>query len=233
MMLLGALVKLAGVASLSSLSLLGGMSSPEAPRAAFQASPGNPAARAGVDFEDLSTGSPAGWLWDFGDGTRSTDRNPRHVYEAAGTYPVSLTVSNGSGTTVSSLSVTVTEAATLRLLAGHPFDITLTARDPRTSNTGVGEAIPQNDVFGYFTIPALVPTSGVVVPEVFVKMLDATPIGQNYWVFFGGLTDLEYTLTITEVGTGRVKVFHNPVTDSRVCLGADTSGFFEAATPNP
>ncbi|MFT4024519.1 MAG: PKD domain-containing protein, partial [Flavihumibacter sp.] len=34
------------------------------------------------------------WLWDFGDGTTSTDKNPVKVYNVPGTYTVSLTVTD-------------------------------------------------------------------------------------------------------------------------------------------
>lgn len=40
-----------------------------------------------------------GWQWDFGDDTGSTAENPEHTYAIAGTYSVSLTVSNTFGTT--------------------------------------------------------------------------------------------------------------------------------------
>ncbi|MGC8873981.1 MAG: M28 family peptidase [Chloroflexia bacterium] len=36
-------------------------------------------------------------LWDFGDGITSTLRNPRHLYGAAGEYPVAFTLCNGVG----------------------------------------------------------------------------------------------------------------------------------------
>ena len=209
-----------------------------APRAAFEIAPGNPSAKAPVDFADRSPGEATGWLWMFGDGLTSTDRNPTHVYEAPGTYPVTLRVIGASGMTETSSNVQVAQEDTLVLLAadGHEFDVTLQATDPRTGNQGVGQAVPQNDVFGYFTIPALVPRppGAPLVPEVFVKMLDARAIGQDFWVFWGGLTDLTYTLTVTDTVRGTVKQYHNPVTDSVVCLGADTAGFAQAqATPTP
>jgi PKD repeat protein len=51
-----------------------------------------------VTFTDASTGSPTSWLWDFGDGQTSTTRNPTHTYSSAGSYDVSLTVSDGTTT---------------------------------------------------------------------------------------------------------------------------------------
>lgn len=39
------------------------------------------------------------WFWDFGDGTTSTERQPRHTYENAGSYKVTMVASNASGCT--------------------------------------------------------------------------------------------------------------------------------------
>lgn len=35
------------------------------------------------------------WLWNFGDGTTSTQQNPTHTYSSNGSYTVALTVNNG------------------------------------------------------------------------------------------------------------------------------------------
>lgn len=51
-----------------------------------------------VQFADRSTGNPLEWEWDFGDGNISTEQNPVHVYETAGTYDVTLTIIRGEGT---------------------------------------------------------------------------------------------------------------------------------------
>lgn len=204
-----------------------------APSSAFTVAPTNPAANSPVEFRDASSGSPASWRWDFGDGTTSTAQSPMHTYAAGGVYPVSLTAGNAFGQTATTQMVEVSPESTLRLIAGRGFDVMLEAEDPRTGHTGSGKAIPVNDVFGYFTLPDLVPTSGPLVPEVFVKILDATSIGQDYWVFWGGLTDLRYTLTVTETATGALKTFHNPATESPGCLGADTSGFGGPSSPTP
>ena len=43
-------------------------------------------------FTDLSTGCILNWLWDFGDDTKNSERNPVHIYNQTGEYSVSLTV---------------------------------------------------------------------------------------------------------------------------------------------
>lgn len=49
-----------------------------------------------VQFTDLSTTTKGtlSYLWDFGDGTTSTDKNPIHTYTTSGVHKVSLQVSN-------------------------------------------------------------------------------------------------------------------------------------------
>jgi PKD repeat protein len=53
-----------------------------------------------VQFTDLSKGNPTSWQWEFGDGTGSSDQNPRHIYLNEGAYNVRLTVSNKYGSDV-------------------------------------------------------------------------------------------------------------------------------------
>ena len=52
-----------------------------------------------VAFTDSSTGSPANWSWNFGDGATASTRDPVHVYTTPGKFNVSLTVSNAGGNT--------------------------------------------------------------------------------------------------------------------------------------
>ena len=51
-----------------------------------------------VVFADLSTNTPTQWAWSFGDGQTSNVQNPTHTYAEAGSYNVSLTVTNQDGT---------------------------------------------------------------------------------------------------------------------------------------
>jgi PKD repeat protein len=50
-----------------------------------------------VRFRDFSSGRPLAWLWDFGDGTTSTEKDPVHTYTKEGYYTTSLHVANAFG----------------------------------------------------------------------------------------------------------------------------------------
>jgi len=50
-----------------------------------------------IQFTDQSTGSPASWNWYFGDTTTSALQNPIHTYASAGSYSVTLTVTDANG----------------------------------------------------------------------------------------------------------------------------------------
>ena len=58
-----------------------------------------------VQFTDLSTplGTAIDWLWDLGDGNTSTDQNPLHIYQVAGAYDVTLTITD-IGTCVNTIT---------------------------------------------------------------------------------------------------------------------------------
>ncbi len=61
----------------------------------------------GVDFDsDCSVGTPDTYLWDFGDGAQSDQADVIHVFEAPGTYDVTLTVTEGDATHTSTVTIT-------------------------------------------------------------------------------------------------------------------------------
>jgi hypothetical protein len=67
------------------------------PIADFEADTSTGPAPWSVRFRDKSRGGRTAWDWDFGDGTKSSDRNPVHTFGSPGAYPVSLTVSGPDG----------------------------------------------------------------------------------------------------------------------------------------
>ena len=67
------------------------------PTADFAATPTSGILPFPCNFTDLSTDIPSSWIWGFGDGSSSTEKNPQHVYANDGWYSVSLTVSNMYG----------------------------------------------------------------------------------------------------------------------------------------
>lgn len=181
---------------------------PAAPpvQASYNFSPSIPVAGSAVTFSDASSGSPTSWSWNFGDGASSSQRNPAHAFASAGTYTVTLTVSNGITTSAASRAISVAQNTSL-LLNNSRYKVTINARDQRTGKTAIGAASMQTSEFGYFSLPEF--TGDTNNPEVFVKVLG--PVNGVPWVFFGGLTDVEYSLYVTDTATGQVRqYYHGP-----------------------
>ncbi|MEO8764864.1 MAG: PKD domain-containing protein [Ginsengibacter sp.] len=81
-------------------------------------------------FTDKSlpaSGTLKGWEWDFGDGDFSNDKNPEHSYVEAGTFNVSLRVTNSFGCIAS-----LTNAQYIQTTTGVKADFTNTV--PSTCN---------------------------------------------------------------------------------------------------
>ncbi len=98
-------------------------------------------------FTDTSSdpdGSIVSWSWNFGDGGTAAIQNPTHAYAAAGTYTVSLTVTDDDGATgFTSQSVTVSAPVdlpapptNLTATAVSKSQINLTWSDNSTNETG-------------------------------------------------------------------------------------------------
>ena len=64
----------------------------------FSANPLSVCVGQNMQFNDLSTSNTpiVSWVWDFGDGTSSTQQNPTHTYNAPGSFTVILTANNGT-----------------------------------------------------------------------------------------------------------------------------------------
>jgi PKD repeat protein len=100
-------------------------------------------------FEDRSTNA-ASWLWDFGDGATSTEQNPSHTWTNPGSFTVSLTVKDATGTLSNTKIVQ---------------DCIIVAADPMG-----GGAVPSETT----TVPTSVPPA-TTIPATTVPATTATP----------------------------------------------------------
>ena len=103
------------------------------------------------------------------------------------------------------------------------FEVKVSWRDSR-GRTGVGQAVSITADTGYFWF------FSEANIELVVKVLDARPINQKYWVFFGALTSVEFDLTVTDTTTGAVKTYHN---DLGNFASVGDTGAFNPAPPAP
>ena len=66
-----------------------------------------------VSCTDQSTGTVTSYVWDFGDGGSSTDKNPSYQFDNPGTYAVTLTVTGPCGSDAEVKAGYITVGATL------------------------------------------------------------------------------------------------------------------------
>jgi hypothetical protein len=116
------------------------------------------------------------------------------------------------------------EAGAERLcLLGGRFEVSVKYGD------SAGRAVPQGDRFGAFRRPGGSPAEA----EIFVKMADrrAAP-NRAFWFFHSSVTDLDYTITVRDTASGRVRLYRNEPANPG-CGAADTGAFRErSASPS-
>jgi hypothetical protein len=59
--------------------------------------------------------------------------------------------------------------------------------------------------------------------ELVVKVLDGRSYNGHFWVFYGALSNLAYTITVTDTQTGEVRTYLNP--PGKLASVADTLAF--------
>jgi len=107
-------------------------------------------------------------------------------------------------------------SATALCLSAQRFSVEVSWKDFQ-GNTGQGQAVgltADTGTFWFFS------ESNV---ELIVKVLDARAINNKFWVFFGALSNVEYTLRVTDSVTGAVKTYQNP--SGQFASVGDTSAF--------
>jgi OOP family OmpA-OmpF porin len=94
--------------------LCGGRKENQPPTARVTAEPRSGEPPLQVSFRGVGSdvdGTIESYAWDFGDGGRSTEQHPTHVYSSAGSYTASLTVTDDDGATGSASTMVSAAAA--------------------------------------------------------------------------------------------------------------------------
>lgn len=103
------------------------------------------------------------------------------------------------------------------LCLGDRFAVSVRFVDPRTGAPGQGQAIPltaDTGAFWFFEQENF---------ELMVKALDGRPVNNRYWIFYGALSDVEYTITVRDILTGETRTYRNPA--GTMASRADTRAF--------
>ena len=121
-----------------------------------------------------------------------------------------------SGYTVTPVAGCPGEASTLCLNGGR-FLVRADWTDA-TGNTGHATAVSLTGDTGYFWFFS---ASNI---EVVVKALNGCAFNSRYWVFAGGLTNVEVLLTVADTQNGTVKTYRNPINTAFAPI-QDTAAF--------
>jgi hypothetical protein len=88
----------------------------------------------------------------------------------------------------------IPDAETLCLASRFSFRVR--AIDPGTGAPIAATPRPQTELYGFFSLPSL--TGNRDNPEVFVKLIDGRSVNGRWWIFWGGLTGLDYEIVVTD-----------------------------------
>jgi PKD repeat protein len=132
------------------------------PVADFSGTPVSGTAPLAVQFTDLSSNAPITWAWEFGDGGTSTEQNPLYSFQNAGTYSVTLTVSNnhGSDTLARTDYITVNDAGGGAVLHVDAISVSRVKKGKNWRGVALvqivdetGSPVPGATVEGFFNYP--------------------------------------------------------------------------------
>ncbi|HEV8581045.1 MAG TPA: hypothetical protein VGX68_18420 [Thermoanaerobaculia bacterium] len=112
------------------------------------------------------------------------------------------------------------DSEVLCLGEGNRFRVEVSWKTP-AGDTGVGHArrlTADTGALWFFQASNL---------ELMIKVLDGRPVNGHFWVFYGALSNVQYTITVTDTATGKEKTYTNPA--GQLASRADVTAFKEAA----
>lgn len=185
--------------------------------------------------DDLSTGSyvlarysmgslsPGFSFFNVDSGFLSVQRPPN------GTYALCMTLDEFQGSTgyyydlvpfptTETFGANCAQDATTLCLSGGRFSVRSNWSVPSQGTSGVGTALPlpgsDTGYFWFFSSNAA---------ELMVKIVDGRAVNGRFWVFYGALSDVNYTITVADTQTGEARTYQNP--SGHLASVADVAAF--------
>ncbi|HEY4562514.1 MAG TPA: hypothetical protein VIJ36_06020, partial [Thermoanaerobaculia bacterium] len=124
---------------------------------------------------------------------------------------------DGSGVFAQRLTTASCAGTDQLCLNGGRFHVAVQYRNPTTGELQPGHAAPLTGDSGAFWF------FGPTNAELLLKVLDGRPVNGHFWVYYGALSDVEYTITVTDTVTGNRRTYHNNLHHQG--SGADVGAF--------
>ncbi|MEM7479997.1 MAG: hypothetical protein AAF481_02390 [Acidobacteriota bacterium] len=106
---------------------------------------------------------------------------------------------------------------TLCLGADGRFRVEVDWRNQRNGDSGTGKTIERSEESGFFWF------FNAANVELVVKIIDGRAANGHFWVFYGALSDVEYTIAVTDTATGEKRFYSNEA--GNLCGRGDTTAF--------
>lgn len=103
-------------------------------------------------FRNLSSESATSYLWNFGDGTTSTDKNPLHIYTSGGNYNVQLKVFNGEMADSASFNILISPKTQWKISGSFHLDPNLKEVKNFTTADEMFTLFSQGDITGNISV---------------------------------------------------------------------------------
>jgi hypothetical protein len=184
---------------------------------------GHLASVADTDAFPGSIASPAGSVESSSEPRVSAEDLRGAIARASASFETLRSQSGRSSAQAESVRVSQAPAApcvpdgqTLCLNGGR-FQVRVAWQVPTQGTSGVGTGVALTGDTGYFWFFS---SNNV---ELVIKVLDGRALNNKYWVFYGALSDVQYTISVTDSQTGTVKTYTNQ--QGSLASVADTSAF--------
>ena len=197
-----------------------------APVASFTATPTSGTAPLTVQFTDTSTGTGiTSWAWDFNHDSviDSNVQNPAYSYTTAGTYSVSLTVTNAGGSNTKLMNNCITVAGTQHRrdsTQNHTSNVSYSFREQREFPAGLSK-VPAGLSGGNISITLMNPAAGTITaitPPSWAALNKTSVVpGASAWIDSVDI-DQQVQSGATDIPMGTITIQGNNPGESEIAL---------------